>query len=133
MTSKLYPTFFNTFDNLFELITKIRFSNNEKAKLTMFTFEKCAEPKHYFVKLDSFVPFCRPSYVKVVIHVMPKFVNTNSLKLTAIPKSFRKQRQCVLGIKITCHNAHVLKMYSQRSILNLFCVGILINNSLWSL
>ena len=133
MTSKLYPTFFNTFNYLFELFTKIRFSNNEKAKFTLFTFEKCVEPKHYFVKLDSFVPFCRLSYGKVVIHVMPKFVDTNSLKLTAILKSLRKQRQCVLGIKITCRNAHVLKMYSQCSILNLFCVGILINNSLWSL
>ena len=96
-------------------------------------FEKCTEHYYYFVKLDSFVPFCRPSYGKVVIHVIPKFVDTNSLKLTAIPNRLKNKGIVLLGIKITCRNAHILKMYSQRSSLNLSSVGILNNNSLWSL
>ena len=51
-------------------------------------FEKCAERLQYFIELNDFVPFCRPSYGKVIMQAMIEFGNSDSV----IPEQQYKHR-----------------------------------------
>ena len=64
------------------------------------TFEKCADHKHYFVKLDYFEPFCRPSYGKVILRAKTVSVDLYSL----IPRQQCQHRLEYKPMRVKCHN-----------------------------
>ena len=42
-------------------------------------FEKCVVRKQYFTESNNFLPFCRPSFGKVIMQALIGFVNSNSV------------------------------------------------------
>ena len=47
-------------------------------KHNFLTYEKCAGHWHYFIKLDTFVPFCGLSNGKITELAMTEFVDSNN-------------------------------------------------------
>ena len=79
-------------------------------------FEKCAGRLQYFIELNNFVPFCRLTYVQVIMKAMVEFVNSNSV----IPEQQYKHRlqykgkRLFLQLKIAFKNACILKIYNRQ-------------------
>ena len=70
----------------------------------------------FFIKLNCFVPVCRPSYCKFIMQGMIEFVNSNSV----IPEQrynycLEYKGKCLfLQLKLACHNACILKIYNRQ-------------------
>ena len=68
------------------------------------------------MKLDNFVPFGRPQSGTVIIQLMTELDVSNKL----IPEQQYHNRleskamRLFLPLKIACHNAHILKIYTQQ-------------------
>ena len=88
---------------------------NVKEIHNFLPFENCAGRKQYFIKLNNFLPFCMPSYGKVIMQAIIEFVNSNSVIPEQQPKNRKEytRKRLFLRLKIACHNACILKIYNR--------------------
>ena len=68
------------------------------------------------MEFKYFVPFCRPTYGKVIMQPLIEYANSNS----AIPEQQYKHhleykgKRLFLQHKIACHDACILKIYNRQ-------------------
>ena len=68
------------------------------------------------MKLDNFVPFCRPQSGTVIIQLMTELDVSNNLipEQQYLNRLESKAVRYLFRLKIACHNAHILKIYSRQ-------------------
>ena len=66
------------------------------------------------MKLDKFVPFCRPQSGTVIIQLMTELEFSNNLiPVQQYLNRLKSKAACYFfDQKIACHNAHILKIYN---------------------
>ena len=68
------------------------------------------------MKLDNFVPFDRPQSGTFIIQLMTELEVSNNLiqEQQYQNRLERKAMRSFFRLKITCHNAHILKIYNRQ-------------------
>ena len=84
--------------------------------IIFYLLKSVQDVNNYFIELNNCVPFCRPSYGKVIMQAMIECVNSNSV----IPEQQynhrleNKGKRLFLHLKVACHNSCILKIYNRQ-------------------
>ena len=83
------------------------------------------------MKLDNFVPFCRPQSGTVIIQLVTELdVSNNQIPEQQYQNRLENKKiSYFFRLKIECHNAHILNIFSN-STLKMQCVSIFVKHTL---